>query len=93
MTNTISNLCIRLGLRGQYKTPRNQEFNEYTCIDYSRGPTKKILKIQRGNMNQYIEEQTTQWQKKYVQEDKQLYTKYTHKTKDRIKRTPLKTGG
>ena len=31
--------------------------------------------------------------KKKVQKDKQRSTKYTHKTKDRVKRTPLKTGG
>jgi len=29
--------------------------------------------------------------KKKVQKDKQLSTKDTHKTKDRVKRTPLKT--
>ena len=33
-----------------------------------------------GNQNPYIEEQTTQWPKD------------THKTKDRVTRTPLKTG-
>ena len=31
-------------------------------------------------------------QKKKVQKDKQRSTKHTHKTKDRITRTPLKTG-
>ena len=30
---------------------------------------------------------------KEVKKDKQLSTKHTHKTKDRITRTPLKTGG
>ena len=37
-------------------------------------------------------EQTTQWQTK-VQMDKQRSTKHTYKTKDRVTRTPLKTGG
>jgi hypothetical protein len=37
------------------------------------------------------EEQTTQWAKEKVQTDKQLSTKDTHKTKDRVIRTPLKT--
>ena len=32
-------------------------------------------------------------QKKKVQKDKQRSTKHTHKTKDRITQTPLKTGG
>jgi hypothetical protein len=36
------------------------------------------------------EEQTTQWPKEKVQKDKQGFTKYTHKTKDRV--TPLRTG-
>ena len=55
---------------------------------------KKSLKIPKGgNQNPYIEEeQTTQWPKEKVQEDKQRSTKHTHKTKDRITRTPLKTG-
>ena len=47
----------------------------------------------RGNQNPYIEEgQTTQWPKK-LQKDKQRSTKHTYKTKDRVTRTPLKTGG
>ena len=47
-----------------------------------------------GNQNQYIEEeQTTQWPKEKVQKDKQRYTKHTHKTKDRVIRTPLITWG
>jgi hypothetical protein len=39
------------------------------------------------------EEQTTKWPKEKVQKEKQRSTKHTHKTKDRITRTPLKTGG
>ena len=39
-----------------------------------------------------MEEQTTQWPKENVQKDKQRSTKHTHKTKDRVTRTPLKTG-
>jgi hypothetical protein len=37
-------------------------------------------------------EQTTQWPKEKVQKDKQRSTKYTYKAKDRVTRTPLKTG-
>ena len=52
----------------------------------------RVWKYQRGNQNLYIEEKlTTQWPK--VQSDKQRYTKHTHRTKDRVTRTPLKTGG
>ena len=47
----------------------------------------------RGNQNPYIEEeQTTQWPKEKVQKDKQRSTKHRYKTKDRVTRTPLKTG-
>ena len=46
-----------------------------------------------GNENLYIKEQTTQWQKEKLQKDKRRSTKYTYKTKDRVTRTPLKTGG
>jgi hypothetical protein len=39
----------------------------------------------------YIEEeQTVQWPKGKVQKDKQRSTKHTHKTKDRVTRTPPK---
>jgi hypothetical protein len=57
--------------------------------------SEKSLKIPKGgNQNPYIEEeQTTQWPKEKVQKDKQRSTKDTYKTKDRITRTPLKTGG
>ena len=42
----------------------------------------------------YIEEeQITQWPNEKVQMDKQRSTKDTHKTKDRVTRTPLKTRG
>ena len=50
----------------------------------------KIPKYQRGNQNPYIEkEQTTLWPKENVQKGKQRSTKHTHKTKDRLTRTPL----
>ena len=55
---------------------------------------RRVWEYQRGNQNPYIEEeQTTQWQKENVQKDKQRSTKHTYKTKDRVTRTPLKTGG
>jgi hypothetical protein len=55
---------------------------------------KKSWRYQRGNQNPYIdEEQTTQWTKEKGQKNKQRSTKHTHKTKDWVTRTPLKTGG
>ena len=54
----------------------------------------RVWRYQGGNQNSYIEEeQTTQWPKEKVQKDKQWSTKHTHKTKDRLTRTPLKIGG
>jgi septum formation inhibitor MinC len=38
------------------------------------------------------EEQTTQWPKEKVQKDKKRSTKHTYKTKDRVTRTPLRSG-
>ena len=47
-----------------------------------------------GNQNPYIEEeQTTQWPEEKVQKDKQRSTKHACKTKDRVTRILLKTGG
>ena len=55
---------------------------------------RRVWRYQRVNQNLYIEEeQTTQWPKEKVQKGKQRSTKHTHKTKDRVTRTPLKTGG
>ena len=56
--------------------------------------TRRVWRYQRGNQNTHIEEeQTTQWRKEKGQKDKQRSTKHTHKTKDRVTRTPLKTRG
>jgi len=60
-------------------------------------------RYQRGNQNPYIEEgqtaqwskegQTAQWSKEKRKNDKQRSTKHTHKTKHRVTRILLKTGG
>ena len=64
----------------------------FTGLDYMSKKSLKIPKV--GNQNPYIEEeQTTQWPKEKVQKDKQRSTKHTHKTKDRVTRTQLKTVG
>ena len=56
--------------------------------------TRRVWRYQRGNQNPYIEEeQTTQWPRENVQMGKQRSTNHTYKTKDRVTRTPLKTGG
>ena len=45
---------------------------------------RRVWRYQRGNQNQYIEEQTAQWPNEHVQKDKQRSTKHTHKTKYRV---------
>jgi len=53
-----------------------------------------IAEDTKGVIRMCIEEkQTTQWPKEKVQKDKQRSTKHSHKNKDRVTRTPLKTGG
>ena len=55
---------------------------------------RRVWRYQSGNQNLYIEEeQPTQWPKEKGQKDKQWSTKHTHKTKDIVSRTPLKTEG
>ena len=55
---------------------------------------RRVWRYQSGNQNPYIEEEPkTQWSKEKGQKDKQRSTKPTHKTKDRVTRTPVKTGG
>ena len=64
------------------------------CIKSKSQILQKSLKIPKGQSETYIEEeQTTQWPKENVQKDKQRSTKHTYNTKDRVTRTPLKTGG
>ena len=64
------------------------------CIKSKSQISQKSLKIPKGQSETYIEEeQTTQWPKENVQQDKQRSTKHTYKTKDRVTRTPLTTGG
>ena len=50
------------------------------------------MKIPKGgNQNLYIEEeQTTQWPKEKVQNEKQRSAKHTYKTKDRVIQNPTK---
>jgi hypothetical protein len=56
--------------------------------------TRRVWRYQRGNQNPYIEEeQKTQWPREKVRKDKQRSAKHTYKTKDRVTRSPLKSGG
>jgi hypothetical protein len=48
--------------------------------------TKRIIRIRKSKDRQH------NGQKEKEQNEKQRSTKHTHKTKDRVTRTPLKTG-
>ena len=49
---------------------------------------QKVIRIPISKKNR-----KKQWPKEKVQMDKQRSTKHTHKTKDRVTRIPLRTGG
>jgi hypothetical protein len=66
----------------------------WTIIQSGLSTIRRVWRYQRGNQNPYIEEQqTTQWPKEKVQKDKQRSKKHSYKARDRVTRTPLKTGG
>jgi hypothetical protein len=50
--------------------------------------TKGTIRIRKSKKNKQHNDQ-----EENVHKDKQRSTKHTHKTKDRVTRTPLKTGG
>jgi len=50
--------------------------------------TKGVIRIRKSKKNRQHNDK-----KNKVLTDKQRSTKHTHKTKDRLARTPLKTGG
>jgi hypothetical protein len=54
---------------------------------------RRFWRDQWGNQNPLIEGQTTQWPKEKGQKETQRSTKHTHKSKERLTRTPLKTVG
>ena len=55
--------------------------------------SKKSLKIPKEQSESvYRRRKDTRWPKEKVQKDKQRSTKHPYKTKDRVTRTPLKTG-
>ena len=63
----------------------------YITVNFS---VRRVWRYQRGNQNLHIEEeQITRWPNEVVQRDKQRSIKHTHKTKDRVTRTPLKARG
>ena len=65
-------------------------------VFFGHNPTylKKSLKIPKGQSESVYRRRTDNTMaKKKVQKDKQRSTKHTYKTKDRVTRTPVKTGG
>ena len=78
--------------RGKDSHPNHNDHS----LNWECESTRRAWRYQRGNQNLYIEEeQTTQMAKmpkEKGQKNKQQPT-HTHKTKDRVTWTPLKTGG
>ena len=59
---------------------------------WMKNPVRRVWRYQRVNQNPQIEEgQTTQWPKEKRQRTNSNLQNITHKTKDRVTRTPLKT--
>ena len=70
---------------------RMMMFKDIYCTVYCQEEfedTKGVIRIHISKRNKQHN-----GQKKKVQKDKQRSTKHTHKTKDQVTRTPLKTGG
>jgi hypothetical protein len=51
---------------------------------------RRVRRYQKGKPETVYRKE--KWPKEKVQKDKQRSTKYTYKTKDRVTRTPLKSG-
>jgi hypothetical protein len=65
---------------------KRYNFNQcYFILKEEFEDTKGVIRIRTSKKNR----QTTQWPKERGQKDKQRSTKHTHKTKDRVTRTPL----
>ena len=103
-TNDVQNMAhktkdrvtrIPLKTGGEFRcSGRVSRFRSNRGIHRVNLVTRRVWSQQRGNQIPNIEEeQTTQWPKEKVQKDKQWSTKHTHNTKDRVKRTPLKSRG
>jgi len=96
----LSVLIIIKHLWNMFGIKQLMQDNICLCLFYSKYHhfnttiiQRRVWRYQRGNHNPYIEEQTTQWPKENAQKDKQRSTRHTYKTKDRVTRSPLKTGG
>ena len=90
-------LCLDLnkGNKHNIQLSRTKIVNRSICWQTKHlNERKKSLKIPKGVIIIRISKKNRQHngQKKRVQKDKQRSTKHTYKTKDRVTRTPPKTG-
>ena len=89
-----THLHIKFSLKQRNVNPRIYADSGCPFGIFKLVKSRRIWRYQRGNQNSYIEEeQTIQWPKEKVQMDKQRFIKHTHKTNDRVTRTPLKPRG
>jgi len=84
-STTLRGMCIYFFLINSYIFELSL-FCSFLFTKEEFEDTKGVIRIRISQ-----EEQTTQWLKEKVQKDKQRFTKHTHKTKDRVTRTPLKS--
>jgi hypothetical protein len=94
LSNRINVLCNNVFDIQVYFNRVNRVYPQSkTKISYTMARLRRVWRYQKGHQNPYIEEeQKTQRSKEKGQKDKQRSTKHTFKTKDRVTRTPLKTG-
>ena len=90
--NTMKVLVVLISLLSIVKSQSKYLF---TCRvrrvwRYNRGNQESVNRRRRRRRRRREKKDTTQWPKK-GQKDKHRSTKHTHKTKDRITQTPLKT--
>ena len=72
-----------------FNTTVGRRGRDHLVVGFTTTYTRRVWRYQRGSQNPYIEEQqTTLWEKEKVRKDKQRSIKHTHKTKDRVTRTP-----
>ena len=82
----------KLATYGTKDEDKQKQTHNTECIGlhHAQTNTRRVWRYQRGNQNPYNRQHNGQ--KKKVRKDNQRSTKHTHKTKDRITLTPLKTG-
>jgi hypothetical protein len=86
--DTKGAIRIRKSKNRQHNGQKTEEQTTQWPKDRRTNNTMAKRQKNRQHNSQKTEEQTTQWLKGKGQKDKQRFSKHTHKTKDRVTRTP-----